>query len=252
MVQCKTRSSVLQVKMFTGIVETIGIILAVEPIDTSEGGGGGFSLTIGEASIVLCDVNLGDSINCNGVCLTVTQFNSEKDSFKVGISPETIRRTNLGEMKEGQRINLERAMNSETRFGGHYVQGHVDTTVTIVSAVSDPPNSIIYTFHVAPAGPDESDYLSYVVPKGYVALDGTSLTVINVDWKLRHFSIMLIAYTQLKVVMMSKDVGSRVNLEVDQMGKLVENVVRGMLQSEGGGIHNLIESTVRRILNENK
>ena len=108
--------------MFTGIVEEMGTISAIEPRDSSESGGGGFSMTISQASLVLEDVHLGDSICCNGICLTVTEFNNEKSSFKVGIAPETIRKTNLSQVKVGDFINLERAMNATTRFGGHYVQ----------------------------------------------------------------------------------------------------------------------------------
>lgn len=126
------------------------------------------------------------------------------------------------------------------------MQGHVDTTVKIHSITADPPNSLIYHFHVAPPNQDtrQPDFLMYIVAKGYVALDGTSLTVIDVDWTNRLFSVMLIAYTQTRVVMTQKQVGSSVNLEVDQMGKYVENVVSGMASVGKGPIHDLIEKII--------
>ncbi len=124
----------------------------------------------------------------------------------------------------------------------------MDTTVTIASITPDPPNSLIFSFHVAAPSGSGSDFLSFIVSKGYVALDGTSLTVIDVDWNTRQFTVMLIAYTQEKVVMCSKKVGDKVNLEVDQMGKYVENMVRGMIASESGPIHKLIEQIVEKTM----
>ncbi|KAJ3322488.1 Riboflavin synthase alpha chain [Boothiomyces sp. JEL0866] len=233
--------------MFTGIVETMGRVTAVETIDATESGGNGFTITIDNAEIVLSDVNLGDSIAVNGVCLTVTEFNPERSWFKIGISPETLRKTNLGEFQVGQQVNLERAMSATTRFGGHFVQGHVDTTVTIYSITKDPPNSLIFHFQVRES---DIEFLSYIVPKGYVCLDGTSLTVIDVDWSNRLFSVMLIAYTQSKVIMPTKSVGSLVNLEVDPMGKYVENIVRGMVNAGSGPLMTLIENSVDKILNK--
>ena len=225
--------------MFTGLIETMGVITQAEPMDTGYVGGAGFSMTIGNAALVLEDCHLGDSIAVNGTCLTVTAF--EKDWFKVGISPETLRKTNLGLLKVGAQVNLERAMSASTRFGGHFVQGHVDATVSIHSIVQDPPNSVIYTFHAS------REWLNYIVPKGYVCLDGTSLTVINVDLDKCLFSIMLIAYTQERVIMTKKQVGDLVNLEVDQMGKYVEQQIINMFQQENGPLMALLEKTVHRL-----
>ena len=97
-------------------------------------------------------------------------------------------------------VNLERAMSGSSRFGGHMVQGHVDCTVEIVDKKPDPPNSLLYTFKVPEPNPSNGnqELLSFVVPKGYVCLDGISLTVVNVDWSIRTFSIMMVAYTQEK------------------------------------------------------
>ncbi|KAI8917466.1 riboflavin synthase [Entophlyctis helioformis] len=232
--------------MFTGIVEVMGLVAAVVPNDATASGGNGFSLTVANASIVLSDVHIGDSISVNGVCLTVTEFDDARTQFKVGIAPETLRKTNLGELKVGDKVNLERAMSGSTRFGGHFVQGHVDTTVTIASVTPDPPNSLIFQFTVPPPSADtgNQDFLQYIVPKGYITLDGTSLTVIDVDWTARTFSVMLIPHTQASVVMPTKAVGAQVNLEVDQMGKYVENMVRSMLSSEHSAITPLIERAI--------
>ncbi|KAJ3187832.1 Riboflavin synthase alpha chain [Gaertneriomyces sp. JEL0708] len=234
--------------MFTGIVETMGSVAQIKPLDTSSSGGGGFSLTIAGASVVLSDVNLGDSIAVNGVCLTVTEFNPERTSFKVGIAPETLRKTNLGDLKEGDKVNLERAMSATTRFGGHFVQGHVDRTVTVHSIRPDPPNSLILRFQVSDAA-GETDFLRYIIPKGYVTLDGTSLTVIDVNRTERTFSVMLIAYTQAHVVLPSRKVGDRVNLEVDQIGKYVENVTVAMLE-HGGRSDSVIGNMIKQMVDE--
>jgi riboflavin synthase len=236
-------------KMFTGIVESMGTIKSIQALDESESGGGGFSMVIGNAHSVLTDCNLGDSIACNGICLTVTSFDKDEGCFKVGISPETLRKTNIGMAKQGDRINLERAMSGASRFGGHMVQGHIDTTVQIVSITKDPPNSLIFKFHVSkPSSKQDSDYLSYIVPKGYVALEGASLTVIDVDWTTREFSVMLIAYTQERITLASKSPGDYVNLEVDNVGKYVESLVKGLMASESGPFSTLVDSAVQRAL----
>ncbi|KAF9917841.1 Riboflavin synthase alpha chain [Lobosporangium transversale] len=230
--------------MFTGIVEHLGKVIDVAPLDFSESGGKGFSITIGEAAEILGDCHLGDSIAVNGTCLTVTEFN--ESSFKVGVAPETLRKTNLGSLKIGDAVNLERAMNAHTRFGGHMVQGHVDTTVSIVSRVDD-GNAITFVFQV----PEEyQELMNYIVPKGFICLDGTSLTVIDVDDVKRTFSIMMIAYTQTRVVMPHKALGDQVNIEVDMMGKYaskaVDSMVKRYLNGEEG--ESLVAKIIDRVL----
>lgn len=106
--------------MFTGLVELLCPISSVLPLDPSQSGGGGYSLTISSASPILNDCSLGDSISVNGTCLTVTEF--DRESFKVGVAPETLKRTGLGGLKVGDEVNCERAMKGEKRFGGHFVQ----------------------------------------------------------------------------------------------------------------------------------
>ncbi|KAJ1555478.1 Riboflavin synthase alpha chain [Nowakowskiella sp. JEL0078] len=240
--------------MFTGIVEALGRVAAIVPLDVSQSGGGGFSITISNAEVVLVDVNLGDSIAINGVCLTVTEFNEQRTEFKVGISPETLRKTNLGDLKIDDLVNLERAMSANTRFGGHFVQGHVDTTVRISFIKPDPPNSIILQFTVPPPEPitDNIDFMRYIIPKGFISLNGTSLTIVSVDKASRTFSVMLIAYTQEKVNLLKYVVGDRINIEVDQIAKYVDNVASAMLSENTTSSVDeaVIERVVRRILAE--
>ncbi|KAJ3118940.1 Riboflavin synthase alpha chain [Nowakowskiella sp. JEL0407] len=209
--------------MFTGIVECMGEVAFFE----SDSG----LLKIKNAGIVLADVNMGDSIAVNGVCLTVTAF--DKDSFEVTVAPETKRLTNLVDLKPGDLVNLERALNSMSRFGGHMVQGHVDHTVTIQSIIPDPPNSVGYTFHVpAHPTPGSPDIFKYLIPKGFVCLNGTSLTITSVKKDERLFSVMLIPYTLENVNLKGTKVGDRINIEVDQISKYVESIVDNVLEEK--------------------
>lgn len=156
----------------------------------------------------------------------------------------------LGFLKADSPINVERAMTAATRFGGHLVEGHVDTMATIVSIVPDPPNSFLYTFKVLDiAGSDVTPQtaFNYIVPKGYVAIDGTSLTVVDTDPAAGTFRIMLIPHTLASVVLGISKPGDRVNLEVDIMGKYVERIARGILENNQGG---LLEGVVRRVVKE--
>lgn len=181
--------------MFTGIVECIGTISALTPSPT------GTTLTISTPTFLLTDAHLGDSISINGTCLTITHFTlSPSSEFTVGISPETLRRTNLGRLSPSQSVNLERAVSASTRMGGHFVQGHVDTVAEIVSVREDGEARVIRL------RPREREVLRYVVEKGYVCLDGASLTVTRVEDYIDDekeggggwWEVMLIAYTQGK------------------------------------------------------
>ncbi|MGB9631982.1 MAG: riboflavin synthase [Chloroflexaceae bacterium] len=194
--------------MFTGIVEEIGTVEELSEV------GGGWSLTV-QASTVLEDIGLGHSLAVNGVCLTVS--NMTASTFTVGLSPETLRRTNLGDLRLGDRVNLERSLALNGRFGGHFVQGHIDGT-GVIRAFRPEGDSLWVTV----AAPDE--LLRYIVPKGYIAVDGTSLTVVDVLEDA--FTFMLVAYTQQHITLPYKSVGSRVNLEVDILGKYVERLIR--------------------------
>jgi len=199
-------------------------------------------LTISKCSEILDDAHLGDSISINGTCLTVTEFN--KDEFKVGVAPETLRRTNLGSLKEGSRVNLERAVRADTRMGGHFVQGHVDTIATIAETTQD-GNAITFRFK-----PRDKSVLHYIVEKGYVTLDGASLTITAVDDEEGWWEVMLIAYTQEKVVMGKKTEGEDVNVEVDQIGKYVEKSVASYFEGASGSGGAMLEKMVQRIVME--
>lgn len=194
--------------MFTGIIEEIGIVEALAMVD------GGWSLTV-QARTVLQGATLGHSVAVNGACLTVTALSDH--SFTVGLSPETLRRTNLGDLRPGDGVNLERSLAADGRIGGHFVQGHVDGT-GIISAFRPEGDSLWVT---VAAGPE---LLRYIVPKGYIAVDGTSLTVVDVLPDA--FTFMLVAYTQQHITLPRKPIGSRVNLEVDVLAKYVEKLIR--------------------------
>lgn len=193
--------------MFTGIVEEVGRILDVDFKSPLE------SLAIA-ARTVLEDVHLGDSIAVNGACLTVTSLLPE--SFTVGVVPETLRRTNLGSLAPGEEVNLERPLLPTSRLGGHFVQGHVDGT-GVVAGVS--PEGSAANVRIAA----DPSILRYVVEKGFIAVDGASLTVTSVDEE--SFSVSLIPYTQGHTRTGLHKAGSRVNLEVDILAKYLEKLV---------------------------
>ncbi|KAF9885506.1 Riboflavin synthase alpha chain [Aspergillus nanangensis] len=229
--------------MFTGLVEKIGTVVSLEPLDTSSSGGGGTSLTISDCEEILTDAHLGDSISVNGTCLTVTAF--DKTWFKVGVAPETLRRTNLGSLKTNSRVNLERAVLGETRMGGHFVQGHVDTIAKVLS-VTPEGNAMVFRLQ-----PREQGVMRYIVEKGYVTLDGASLTVTKVvDGTDGYFEVMLIAYTQEKIVTAAKREGEDVNVEIDIVGKYVEKSVQGYFAGNAGGDMSMLEKMVSRLVDE--
>lgn len=192
--------------MFTGIVEELGRVVALE--DHS----GQLELTIA-ARVALDGTRLGDSVAVNGVCLTAIRLTPE--AFTVELQPETQRRTSLGDLAPGDRVNLERPLAADGRFGGHIVQGHVDGT-GILSALAPDGPAVIVTI-AAPAA-----LLRYIVAKGFIAVDGASLTVVDVDRAARTFTVALITYTQAAITLPALSLGSRVNLEVDVVAKYVE------------------------------
>ncbi|KAL8506555.1 hypothetical protein ACS0TY_017445 [Phlomoides rotata] len=198
--------------LFTGIVEELGTIkqLGFDKDDS-------FVMKI-QAKTVLEDVHLGDSISVNGTCLTVTDFDTGSSEFAVGLAPETLRKTSLGELEIGSLVNLERALSPSTRMGGHFVQGHVDGTGEIVDMTPE-GDSLWVKVKVG------KEILRYIVPKGFIAVDGTSLTVVDVSEEESCFNFMLVAYTQQKIVIPLKKVGQKVNLEVDILGKYVERLL---------------------------
>lgn len=163
----------------------------------------------------------------------------------MGVAPETLRRTNLGSLQTGSNVNLERAVSADTRMGGHFVQGHVDTVAKILSVTPD-GNSLVFRLQ-----PRDKDVLRYVVEKGYVTLDGASLTVTKVvDGEDGFWEVMLIAYTQEKVVTAGKKPGEEVNVEIDIVGKYVEKSVQGYFAGTSGGDFAILEKMVSRIVDE--
>ncbi|EGO51476.1 riboflavin synthase alpha chain [Neurospora tetrasperma FGSC 2508] len=217
--------------MFTGIVEEIGEVTTYTPNDPLSKNGTTLTITLlpssssSSSSGLLSDCHLGDSIAVNGVCLTVTSFTlTPSASFTVGIAPETLRLTNLGSLRSGSRVNLERAVRADTRMGGHFVQGHVDTVAEIIKITPD-GEALTFRFR-----PKNKEVLRYVVYKGFIALDGTSLTVTAVNDEEEWWEVMLIAYTQERVVVAGKKVGETVNVEVDMTAKYVEKSLRGYLE----------------------
>lgn len=193
--------------MFTGLIEEIGEIVDVQETQDR------FDLSV-RAQNILDGAQLGDSIAVNGVCLTVTKIDG--GIFKVGLAPETLRRTSLGACQPGAVVNLERALTPTSRMGGHYVQGHVDTT-GIVKNISEDRDALWVEIQTPP------HLMRYIAGKGYIAIDGASLTVVDTgaDW----FNVTLVRYTQDKITLARKKPGERVNLEVDILAKYVEKLV---------------------------
>lgn len=193
--------------MFTGLITDNGTIRAISP------SGDNWTVRI-ETAYDTSDLELGESIACDGACLTVTSIDS--GSFTVDASPETLRRTTLGDRKAGDRIHLERALAVGDRLGGHYVLGHVDGVGTLTSK-SREKNAWIMGFD-APAAVGR-----YLIDKGSVAIDGVSLTVNSVEGN--RFDVAIIPYTAGKTNVADYEVGRKVNLEGDILGKYVEKLV---------------------------
>lgn len=201
--------------MFTGIIEEIGQIKHIALGTKSS------AMIIG-ADKVLDDVKIGDSISTNGVCLTVSRFGS--DYFEADVMAETMRRTNFRELRTGDKVNLERAMQLNGRFGGHIVSGHVDGTGVIVS-IKKEENAVWVSI-----GTNEN-ILKYIVEKGSITIDGISLTVAYVDDHI--FKVSIIPHTGAQTTLLGKKIGDSVNLENDLIGKYVEKMLKSRMQSAG-------------------
>jgi riboflavin synthase len=193
--------------MFTGIVEEIGTVVSVQHRS------GGMTLTI-RARQALQGMRRGDSIAVNGVCLTVVRYDTE--TFDVELAPETLRKTSLGDLHTGGGVNLERSLAADGRLGGHVVQGHVDATGEVATLQPD-GEGVLATLHVPLA------LMKYIVPKGYIAVDGMSLTVVDTgpDW----CTIAFIPHTRAVTIAGHYAPGVRINLEVDILGKYVEKLL---------------------------
>lgn len=214
-------------RMFTGIVEEMGTVVDLEELDDMvlwDGSKGkGTELTV-KGPVAMEGAYLGCSICVSGVCLTATELDFESEQFKVGLAPETLRCTYLGSLQTGDSVNLERASEIGGRNSGHFVQGHVDGMGEIIDRWID-DNSLFFKVQV------DDDLLRYIVPKGFVAIDGTSLTVCEVDSRPgeKWFTFMLVEYTQKKIVIPQKDVGEKLNIELDVLGKYSESAIATLL-----------------------
>ncbi len=206
--------------MFTGIVEEVGEITGLRQTATS-------TVLAVRASTVLGGTKLGDSIAVNGVCLTVVRLTA--DGFEGDVMPETMRRTNLGALRPKSRVNLERAMAADGRFGGHIVAGHVDGTGTITD-LSPEGNAVWVTVSAAPS------LLRYIVEKGSITIDGISLTVAYVDNTC--FRVSIIPHTGQETTLLTRKPGYVVNLECDIVGKYIEKLMQPAPADEApsGGI----------------
>jgi len=190
------------ITVFTGIVEELGKV---------EG------LKLGKICIkahkVLEDTKLGDSIAVNGVCLTVTSMS--EDNFTADVMPETLRRSSLGDLSKGSPVNLERALTLATRLGGHLVSGHIDGVGTI-KEIKKEGNAIIVEIKAM------ENLLKYMIVKGSVAVDGISLTIVDVNYN--SFSVSLIPHTREVTCLKHKRVGDKINIETDIIAKYVEKL----------------------------
>ena len=196
--------------MFTGIVEDVGAVVEVAPHRLRIAGGS-----------VMDALDVSDSISVNGVCLTVTERTGNE--FAVDVVQETLSRTNLGDLAPGGIVNLERALTPSSRMGGHVVQGHVDGTGEVVS-FDGTPEARVLSIDLSP------ELARYVVEKGFIALDGISLTVASQEGA--GFSVAVIPYTMEHTVLRVRKPGDRVNIEVEILAKYVERLASA--QAPGG------------------
>jgi len=193
--------------MFTGIIEDLGTIESLKPTDQ------GAVISI-HTSLPLAEISIGDSITVNGACLTVISKNPGR--FAMDVSAETLRCTGLGSLKPGSRVNLERCLTLGKLLGGHLVSGHVDGTGRVV-AINPEGDSKLFTFEVAP------EQARYLVEKGSVAIDGTSLTIFSL--KDCNFSVEVIPHTLRCTTLGFLQAGDRVNIENDMLVKYVERIL---------------------------
>ena len=213
--------------MFSGIVEEMAVCARLEESknvqmwDGSTAEGAELTVSLKEGSEVLSDAYIGCSIAVNGVCLTATSIDSTKREFTVGLAPETLRRSNLAMLRTGSNVNIERALKADGRNSGHFVQGHVDCTGPITEKYFE-GDSLWIKVQV----PDE--FIKFIVTKGFICVDGTSLTICDVDTAKSTFTFMLIAHTQQSVIIPQKEIGDHVNIEVDVLAKMVSQSLGGI------------------------
>ena len=205
--------------MFTGIIEAVGKIKRIEPV------GGDMRLHVGVGDLDMGDVQLGDSIAVNGVCLTAIEFDDKH--FAADVSNETISLTSLKDLAIGSEVNLEKALLPTTRLGGHLVSGHVDGLGEVIS-IKDDSRSIRLIIRA----PEELKY--YIAMKGSITIDGTSLTVNKIDDA--DFEINIVPHTQEQTIIKNYKPGTKVNLEVDLIARYLERLLSKADDSMGSGI----------------
>lgn len=193
--------------MFTGIIEEIGEVVRVDSSTKS-------SILCITAMKIIEDMNVGDSICVNGVCLTVTRFVA--NMFWADVMSETLLRSNLGILKKGSLVNLERAVKINGRFGGHIVSGHIDGT-GVINSIEKDDNAVWYSINA------DKELMKYVIGKGSIAIDGISLTVAKCNKS--SFDVSIIPHTICETILSEKKVGDTVNLENDMVGKYVEKLI---------------------------
>lgn len=204
--------------MFTGLIEEIGSVRRV--VSGAEWG----SIAIA-CKDILPGTKIGDSIAVNGVCLTVTTL--QKDGFTADVMAETLRRSDLGALRQGDPVNLERAMAADGRFGGHIVAGHVDGTGTLVRKKQE-GNAMVLTIAADPA------ILYEIVEKGSITIDGISLTVVSVD--AERFTVSIIPHTGAKTILLDKKTGDPVNLETDVIAKYIRRFTTPQKEEKKSGL----------------
>lgn len=205
--------------MFTGIIQAVGAIQKMQPQ------GGDLRLTIQTGKLDMSDVQLGDSIAVNGVCLTAVEF--DHHSFAADVSHETINHTSLAQLSTGSEVNLEKALTLQTRLGGHLVSGHVDGLGEVVKRYDDGRS---VRFHIR--APDE--LARYIAAKGSICVDGVSLTVNKVSGP--EFQLNIVPHTIQETVIKHYATGTKVNLEVDIIARYLERLMMGEHAAQDGGI----------------
>ena len=200
--------------MFTGIIESICTVKTARPV-------GGAMLLELDLGLLAADAKPGDSIAVNGVCLTITKLFAQTAQFD--ISSETLEKSTLASLRPGSKINAERAMRTDGRFGGHIVQGHVDAAATVKTIEKQ---GVFYRMKFTAA----HDVLDYIVPKGSVAIDGISLTAAEVDRD--SFAVVVIPATWDKTTLRTAKVGDKVNIEIDIIAKMIKKQLEKILDSK--------------------
>ena len=210
--------------MFTGIIQAIG------HVERMQSQGGDVRLTIDTGDLELDDSGLGDSIAVNGVCLTAVEYTGR--GFSADVSQETLSKTSLGSLKSGSQVNLEKALTLATPLGGHIVSGHVDGLGTLLGERND-GRSIRYEFSV----PAELQH--YIAEKGSVTIDGTSLTVNEVDGN--RFGVNIVPHTRQNTIFKTYQIGAQVNIEVDIIARYLERLLTGRATPADHGDNQLMK-----------